>query len=62
MIVDNLLLLLLFIFGGVALMVVLGERFASPGDADKAARLSRWIYPLVGLLLVLSLLRYYWPT
>ncbi len=59
---DNLLLLLLFIFGGVALMVVLGERFASPADAEKAARLSRWIYPLVGLMLVLSLVRYYWPS
>lgn len=59
---DKLLLLLLFIFGGVALMVLLGERFASPGDPERASRLSRWIYPLVGLSLVLALARHYWPT
>ena len=58
---TNLMILLLMIFGGVALMVVLGERFASPADAERSARISRWIYPLVGLLLVLSLLRHYWP-
>ncbi|MAT94677.1 MAG: hypothetical protein CME59_19060 [Halioglobus sp.] len=56
---STLVLLLLFVFGGVALMVVLGERFAKPADPEKMARLSRWIYPLVGVSIVLALLDYY---
>ncbi len=56
---SDLLLILLLIFGGVALMVVLGERFAKPADPEKTALLRRWLWPLVGLMLVLSLLDYY---
>tara|TARA_B110000503_G_scaffold13903_1_gene18977 strand:+ start:100884 stop:101060 length:177 start_codon:yes stop_codon:yes gene_type:complete len=56
---NNLLLLLLLMFGGVALMVVLGERFAKPANPEQMRKLQRWIYPLVGLSLVLSLLKYY---
>ncbi|GAB3286976.1 hypothetical protein [Parahaliea aestuarii] len=56
---NNLLLILLLIFAGVALMVVLGERFAAPADPEKMARLRRWLIPLVGLMLVLSLVDYY---
>jgi hypothetical protein len=56
---SNLLILLALIFGGVALMVTLGERFARPADPEQAARLSRWLWPLVGLMLLLSLLDYY---
>jgi len=52
---NNLLLLLLMIFGGVALMVLLGERFAKPADPERLAQLRRWLIPLVGLMLVLSL-------
>ena len=52
---NNLLLLLLLIFGGVALMVVLGEKFAKPADPQRLAQLRRWLIPLVGLMLVLSL-------
>ncbi len=58
---NDLLLILLFIFCGVALMVKLGERFSSPEDSASMMKYSRWIYPLVGLSLVLSLARYYWP-
>ena len=57
---TNLMILLLFIFGGVALIVLVSERFGSNMDAEKIARLSRWIMPLVGLSLVLSLISYYW--
>ena len=56
---NNLLILLVFIFGGVALMVVFGERFAKPIEPEKAAQLSRWIMPLVGIMLVLSALKYF---
>ena len=56
---DNLLLILLFIFGGVALMAVLGGRFAQPMEPHRMQRITRWIYPLVGLALVLSLARHY---
>ena len=56
---NNLLLILLFIFAGVALMVVLGERFAQPADPRRIRQLRRWLMPLVGLMLVLSLLDYY---
>lgn len=56
---GNLLLLLLLVFVGVALMVVLGERFAKPADPEQMRRIQRWLYPLIGLSLVLSLLNYY---
>jgi threonine/homoserine/homoserine lactone efflux protein len=56
---QTLLLLLLAIFAGVALMVVLGERFGRPMDAAGMQRLSRWLVPLVGLMLVLSAVRYF---
>lgn len=56
---NTLLLVLLLIFGGVAVMVVLGERFAQPADPQRLRRLQRWLVPLVGLLLVLSLVNHY---
>ena len=56
---GNLLLLLLLIFGGVALMVILGERFGGAPDPQRLQQLRRWLMPLVGLMLVLSLLNYY---
>ena len=56
---NALLLVLLLIFGGVALMVVLGERFAQPADPQRLRQLQRWLLPLVGLMLVLSLVQYY---
>lgn len=56
---NTLLLLLLFIFAGVALMVVLGERFATPMEPEKLRKISRWILPLVGLAIVLRMLDYW---
>jgi hypothetical protein len=57
--VDTLVLLLLFIFGGVALMVVLGEKFAKPMEPEKLSKITRWILPLVGIGIVLQMLRYW---
>ena len=56
---GNLLLLLVLIFAGVGLMVVLGERFGGSPDPQRLQQLRRWLMPLVGLMLVLSLLKYY---
>lgn len=56
---NNLLMLLLFIFGSVALMVFLGERYAKPADPERMARMRRWLVPLVGVMLLLSLLDFY---
>ena len=56
---NNVLLILLFIFGGVALMVVLGERFAKPADPQRMQQLRRWLMPLVGVMLLLSLIDFY---
>jgi len=56
---NNLLLILLLVFGGVALMVVLGERFAKPADPARMQQLRRWLIPLVGVMLVLSLVDFY---
>ncbi len=57
---NTLLLILLFIFGGVALMVVLGEKFAKPMEPEKLQRISRWIIPLVALSIVIQMFRYWW--
>lgn len=56
----NLLMLLLLVFSAVALMVFLGERFARPGSPEQMARLRRWLIPLVGVVLVLSIVDFYW--
>jgi len=56
---NNTLLILLFIFGAVALMVVLGERLARPADPQRMRQLRRWLIPLVGVMLLLSLVDFY---
>ncbi len=56
---NTLFMLLLFIFGGVALMVVLGERFAKPMEPEKLRQVTRWILPLVGIAIILQMLRYW---
>ena len=57
--ITNLFLLLLAIFGGIAVLSLVLQRFASPMEPDKVNRISRWIYPLVGLALVLATARYF---
>ncbi len=56
---ENLLLVLLFIFGGLAVLSFILERVAKPMEPERVQAISRWIYPLVGLLLVLSAVRYF---
>ncbi|MCB1702935.1 MAG: hypothetical protein H6985_17880 [Pseudomonadales bacterium] len=55
----NLLLVLLGIFAGVALIAVLSRRFGGDVDQQRLQQLQRWLIPLVGLMLVLSLVNYY---
>jgi hypothetical protein len=55
----NLLILLLLIFAGVALIAVVSKRFSGPADSERTQKLQRWLMPLVGVMLVLSLLNYY---
>lgn len=56
---EKLLLLLLFIFGGLALLSFVLEKVARPMEPQRVQALTRWIYPLVGLLLVLSAAQYF---
>ena len=51
---DNLLLLLLAIFAGVAAMVMLLERFGTPMDEEQQARVAGW-FPIVLMILALAL-------
>jgi cytochrome c biogenesis protein CcdA len=55
----DLILVLLAVFAGLALMVIVLERFASPVSPRRMRQLQRWLVPLVGLMLVLSLVDFY---
>ncbi|MEM6581270.1 MAG: hypothetical protein AAGF35_14195 [Pseudomonadota bacterium] len=56
----TLLIILLVIFGGVALMAIVTKRFSGPNDERRAQQLQRWLVPLVGIMLALSLINYLW--
>ena len=56
---ENLLKLLFYLFIAVALMVFVLERVGKPMDNEQMAKLSRWVLPLVALLLVAQLFRYF---
>jgi len=55
----NLLLLLALIFAGVALIAMVSKRFSGSADAARMQQLQRWLLPLVGVMMVLSLLNHY---
>ena len=55
----DLILVLLAVFAGLALMVTVLDRFASPVSPPRMRQLQRWLVPLVGLMLVLSLVDFY---
>ena len=56
---ENLFKLLFILFAAVALMVFLLERFGKPMEAEQQSKLSRWVLPLIAILLIAQLLRYY---
>lgn len=55
----NLLVLLALVFAGVALMAVVSQRFSGSADPARMQQLQRWLLPLVGVMMVLSLLKHY---
>ncbi len=52
-------MILVGIFGGVALMVVLVEKFAKPMEPEKLNKIARWVLPLAALAIVLQALNHY---
>ena len=56
---TNLIIILAVLFASLFLFINLTERFAKPMEPEKVAQLSRWILPLVGLLIVIQLFRHY---
>jgi len=53
----TLMMILLAVFAGIALMVILGERFGKPMDDEEQAKYSKIIPILVFILLFGSLLK-----
>lgn len=56
---ENLFKLLLILFAAVAAMVFVLERFGKAMEADQQAKLSRWVLPLIAILLIAQLFRHY---
>lgn len=56
---STLFMILLGVFAGVALMVVIGERIAKPMDPEQVNKLSRWIMPLIGVIILLQAFLYF---
>ena len=56
---ENLFKLLLILFAAVAAMVFVLERVGKPMEAEQQAKLSRWVLPLIAILLIAQLVRYY---
>ncbi|WP_286262687.1 hypothetical protein [Thalassotalea atypica] len=52
-----LLVILACVFGGVALMVILGERFGKPLDAKEQGKYSKIIMVLVFVLLIVGIFK-----
>jgi len=55
--IMTLMMILLAVFAGIALMVILGERFGKPMDDEEQAKYSKIIPILVFILLFGSLLK-----
>ena len=53
-----LLKILLFIFIGVALMVVILERTGKPMSEESMSKVSRWILPLLVVAVILQIVMY----
>ena len=56
---ENLFKLLLILFIAVAVMVFVLGRVGKPMDDQQQAKLSRWIMPLLAVLIIAQIIRYY---
>ncbi len=56
---ENLLKLLFILFIAVAVMVVVLERFGKPMDNEQQVKLSRWVIPLLAILIIAQIIRHY---
>lgn len=56
---ENLLLVLGALFVGLIIMVNLAKMFGPNNDSPNIRKLSRWIFPLLALSLVIQLVRHY---
>lgn len=55
----NLLIILAVLFIGLLILVPLLERFGGSLDREQVRKLSRWIFPLLALLLLIRIFDYY---
>lgn len=56
---GTLLTILAVLFLGLIIIVPLIEKYAPKGDTRDYSHITRWIIPLVALLIVLQLVRHY---
>ncbi|MEQ5836363.1 hypothetical protein EZI54_06650 [Marinobacter halodurans] len=56
---TNLLIILAVLFGALFVLVPLVEKYAPRSDGRDFSRIRRWIFPLMALLIVAQMLRYY---
>ena len=52
----TLLIILAVVFGGVALMVILGEKYGKPMEAQEQQKYSKWLVILVFIMLFAALI------
>lgn len=56
---DTLLTILAVLFLGLIIIVPLIEKYAPKGETRDYSHITRWIIPLMALLIVLQLVRHY---
>lgn len=53
----TLLIILACVFGGVALMVIFGEKYGKPMDEKQQASYSKWLRILVFVLIIAAIIK-----
>ncbi|PID54876.1 MAG: hypothetical protein CR978_01430 [Gammaproteobacteria bacterium] len=56
---ENLLIILFVLGVALFLLVTLGEKVLKPMEPESQAKLSRWMMILVGVMLVLGVVKFY---
>lgn len=55
--IMTLLIILACVFGGVALMVIFGEKYGKPMDEQQQASYSKWLRILVFVLIIAAIIK-----